>query len=256
MIKDIQILIKHGIQYVPDIRTAAVSPWFRGRPILRKGLDLAQKIELEVLCPTSAIQAEPFSLDMGRCVFCRECEFASGGAIQFTPDYRISANRRQDLVVQEGEEQERRLDESSVRPEIRRLFAGALKLRQVSAAGDNSCEMELNAAGNVNFDMGRYGIQFVASPRHADGLVLTGPVSENMARALQITWDAIPEPRILVVAGTDAISGGLFVGSEAVSRQFFDFAQVDLWVPGNPCHPLTLVNGLLDLTRGTNYRGR
>ena len=107
--------------------------------------------------------------------------------------------------------------------------------------------MELNAAGNVNFDMGRFGIEFVASPRHADGVVVTGPISENMAEALQISYDAVPEPRILVLAGADAISGGVFRSSAALRRDFTDKNPVDLFIPGNPPHPLTFIHGILDM---------
>jgi Ni,Fe-hydrogenase III small subunit len=124
-----------------------------------------------------------------------------------------------------------------------------LKLRQVSAAGDNSCELELNACGNVNFDMGRFGIEFVASPRHADGIVITGPISINMARPLELTYEAVPDPKIIVLAGTDAISGGIFEGSSALDRSFLDKHGIDLYVPGNPIHPLTFINGILELTR-------
>ncbi len=127
------------------------------------------------------------------------------------------------------------------------MFRGALKLRQVSAGGDNSSEMELAATMNVNFDFGRYGIEFVASPRHADGIVITGPVSENMAEALQICYDAVPEPKIIILAGTDAISGGIFDGYPALNRQFIDNHHIDLYVPGNPVHPLTFINGVMDL---------
>jgi Ni,Fe-hydrogenase III small subunit len=134
-----------------------------------------------------------------------------------------------------------------VRKDIRRLFGSSLKLRQVSAAGDNSTELELNASGNVNFDMGRYGIEFVASPRHADGIVITGPVSRNMAEPLQITYDATPSPKIIILAGTDAISGGIFEGSPAIDRKFIENNHIDLYVPGNPVHPLTFINGVLDL---------
>jgi Ni,Fe-hydrogenase III small subunit len=107
--------------------------------------------------------------------------------------------------------------------------------------------MELAATGNVNFDMGRYGIEFVASPRHADGIVITGPISENMAEALEITYKAIPSPKIIILAGTDAISGGVFEGSPALDRKFIEQNHIDLYVPGNPVHPLTFINGVLDL---------
>jgi Ni,Fe-hydrogenase III small subunit len=107
--------------------------------------------------------------------------------------------------------------------------------------------MELAATGNVNFDFGRFGIEFVASPRHADGIVITGPVSENMAEALEITYKAIPSPKIIILAGTDAISGGIFDGSPALDRRFIEQNHIDLYVPGNPVHPLTYINGVMDL---------
>jgi Ni,Fe-hydrogenase III small subunit len=127
------------------------------------------------------------------------------------------------------------------------MFGGSLKLRQISAGGDNSCEAELNAAGNVNFDMGRFGIEFVASPRHADGIVITGPISENMAEPVQICYDATPNPKIIILAGTDAISGGIFLESKAINRSFLEKYPIDLYIPGNPVHPLTFINGVLGL---------
>ncbi|MGB3079481.1 MAG: hypothetical protein WBB31_10430, partial [Saprospiraceae bacterium] len=149
----------------------------------------------------------------------------------------------------EGEYNNIILNPDLIREEIAKYFSGSLKLRQVSAGGDNSCELELNACGNVNFDMGRYGIEFVASPRHADGIVITGPITENMAEPLQICYDAIPHPKIIILAGTDAISGGIFAGSPALNRSFLDNHKIDLYVPGNPIHPLTFINGVLDLIR-------
>lgn len=136
-----------------------------------------------------------------------------------------------------------------MRREVHRLLGRSLKLRQVSAAGDNSAEWELNAANNVQFDMSRFGIEFVASPRHADGVVITGPISENMAEPLQICYEAVPEPKIVVLAGTDAISGGIYAGSPALNRNFTERYTPDLYIAGNPPHPLTVINGLLDLTR-------
>jgi len=127
-----------------------------------------------------------------------------------------------------------------------KIFGRSLKLRQVSAGGCNGCEFELNACGNVNFDMGRFGIEFVSSPRHADGIVITGPVTIPMAVALEDTYLAIPDPKIVVAVGACAISGGIFAGAPAINREFFDKYRVDLYVPGCPVHPLTFINGLLD----------
>ena len=106
--------------------------------------------------------------------------------------------------------------------------------------------MELNACSNANFDMGRYGIEFVASPRHADGIVVTGPVTKNMAKALEDTFFACPAPRILIVVGACAISGGIYQDSEELDRTFFDRHTPDLYIPGCPAHPLTIINGILE----------
>lgn len=135
-----------------------------------------------------------------------------------------------------------------VNREIKRMFGRSLKLRQVSAGGCNACEMELNACSNVNFDMERFGIEFTASPRHADGIVITGPVSENMAAALEDTYLSTPEPRLMILAGACAISGGVFAGSPALDRAFLKGRKVDLFVPGCPPHPLTFINALLGLS--------
>ena len=183
---------------------------------------------------------------MVKCTFCGECAIAFPDKIHFTNDFKIATNDPDNLIVRSGNH-EVKLNPVMIRKEIQKLFSGSLKLRQVSAAGDNSCEMELNAAGNVNFDMGRFGIEFVASPRHADGIVITGPISENMAAALQICYDAIPAPKIIILVGTDAISGGIFAGSPALNRSFLEKYHIDLYIPGNPAHPLTFINGVLSL---------
>jgi len=199
------------------------------------------------ICPTNAITPDPLTIDLGKCVFCGECSRLFPGKIRFTTDFRLSSNNRNDLIITEGSVEPLRPDPALIRKEIRSCFKDSLKLRQVSAAGDNSTELELNACGNVNFDMGRYGIEFVASPRHADGIVITGPISKNMAEPLQMTYDATPSPKIIVLAGTDAISGGIFEGSPALDRRFIEQNHIDLYVPGNPVHPLTFINGIIDL---------
>lgn len=230
-----------------DLRRQPVAERFRGRPLIAGDLAPGEIVKVSAFCPLSAIDPKTGSIDLGRCSFCNECALACPGRITFTNDYRIASNRREALIVKPGEASAVRLDVNHIRSEIRKTFRGSLKLRQVSAGGDNSCEMELNAAGNVNFDMGRYGIEFVASPRHADGIVITGPVTENMAEALSICYEATPEPKIIILAGTDAISGGIFTGSPALDRHFIEEHHIDLYVPGNPIHPLTFINGVMDL---------
>ena len=247
MFDNIKIVYHQGKQFIPDTAAAKVPGIFRGRPVISS--EKVNEAELLELCPVDAISADPVNIDLGKCTFCGECAKKFPNKIQFTTDYKISTNVRERLIVKEGDDKPVEVDPETVRKEIRRIFGSSLKLRQVSAAGDNSCEMELNAANNVQFDMSRYGIEFVASPRHADGIVITGPISENMAEPLQICYDATPEPKIVVLVGTDAISGGIHSGSNALDRSFLEKYPIDLYIPGNPAHPLTIINGLLDLTR-------
>jgi len=246
MFSEIKILLRQGRQFIPDPTRAEVPGIFRGRPVITSTEDTHSLVSL---CPTGAISADPLRIDLGKCTFCGECQFAFPHSVRFTKDYKMAANMRDDLVIPEGRDEPIVLRPDMVRKEIRKYLGRSLKLRQVSAGGDNSCEWELNAAENVNFDMGRYGIEFVASPRHADGIVITGPITRNMAGPLQLCYDAIPDPKIIILAGTDAISGGIFEGSAAIDRSFLETHRVDLFVPGNPVHPLTFINGVLSLIR-------
>jgi Ni,Fe-hydrogenase III small subunit len=242
-----KILHRHGRQYVKDPAKTEIPGLFRGRPVISNEITPAEELVAVKICPTGAILDSPFRLDLGKCEFCAECQFATSGKIRFTNDHRIATNVRENLVIHKGEDKPIFFDPSQVRNEIKTLFRHALKFRQVSAAGDNSTEMELNACGNVNFDMGRYGIEFVASPRHSDGIVITGPVSANMAKALEITWEAVPAPKVIILAGTAAISGGIIAGSDIIDRTFIESTKPDLFVPGNPPHPLTFISGVLRL---------
>lgn len=247
LISELDILKRLGRQFIPDVAKPQVPGPFKGRPEI--SLEKVDENALASLCPTGAIGKSPVSIDMGKCVMCGECAFRFPGKVKFTTDYKIATNVRERLIVREGEVSPITLDESKIRKEIRSLFGRSLKLREVSAAGANADEAELNASGNPNFDMGRFGIEFLASPRHTDGVVITGPISHNMARPLQICYDAIPFPKIVILVGTDAISGGIFSGSGALDRTFIDKYPVDLFVPGNPPHPLTFVNGVLQMIR-------
>ncbi len=247
MFNSVKILFHQGKQYIPNPTSVEVPGIFRGRPVI-SSVEV-DELKLKKLCPTHAIGVNPVSIDLGKCTFCGECAMQFPDKIKFTKDYKLSTNERSGLVIQEGEDIPIAVNPGTVRNEIHRLFGRSLKLRQISAGGDNSCEMELGAANNVQFDMSRYGIDFVASPRHADGIVITGPITQNMAQALQICYDAVPEPKIIVLVGTDAISGGIFAESPALDRSFLEQYPIDLYIAGNPAHPLTIINGLLDLTR-------
>ena len=245
MLKTLRILYHQGKQYIPDLTKVKVPGIFRGRPEITS--EQVDEKALAEICPTNAISIDPVSIDLGKCTFCGECARLFPGKIHFTTDYKLASNDRSKLIIAEDVTSGIILNPDLIRKEIQKLFHGSLKLRQVSAGGDNSTELELNACGNVNFDMGRYGIEFVASPRHADGIVITGPITKNMAEPLEITYKATPSPKIIILAGTDAISGGIFEGSPALDRRFLEKNNIDLYVPGNPVHPLTFINGVMDL---------
>ncbi len=250
ILPEIEILNRLGKQYIPDVTAPKVPGPFKGRPEI--STEPVDEDALATLCPTGAIGKAPVSIDMGKCVMCGECSFAFPNKIKFTTDYKIATNIRERLIIQEGDTSPIQIDETKIRAEIRSLFGRSLKLREISAAGSNADEAELNACGNPNFDMGRFGIEFLASPRHCDGIVITGPISENMADPLRICYEAVPSPKLIILVGTDAISGGIFAGSKALNRTFLDDHPVDLYVPGNPPHPLTFVNGVLELIRKRN----
>jgi Ni,Fe-hydrogenase III small subunit len=183
-------------------------------------------------------------VDVGACLFAPEEAAACGnGALSFTQDHRMATRTRSELVSPDGEvELATQLD-----ARMRRLFGRSLRLRSVAAGSCNGCEAELVALGNVVFDLARFGVQFVASPRHADGLVITGAVSANMRSALFQTWEATPAPRLVIAVGACAINGGPFRGSPEVSDGVPDGLPVDLWIPGCPPHPLTILDGVLRL---------
>ncbi|MEI6765919.1 MAG: NADH:ubiquinone oxidoreductase [Bacteroidota bacterium] len=244
-------IVKHqGRQYIPDPASVKLPATHPGKPVLNATACQINCSACNDICPAHAIGLTPLSLDLGKCVFCSECEeLCPEKKIHFTPDFKICSNHDDGLIVVEGPERQIVLNPDIIRNEIKRTFGSSLKLRLVSAGSCNGCELELNACGNVNFDMGRYGIEFLASPRHCDGIVVTGPIVENSVKALELTWEAIPQPKILILAGACAVSGGMFADSPAVDRSFLATHKPDLLIPGCPPHPLTIISGILALTR-------
>jgi Ni,Fe-hydrogenase III small subunit/formate hydrogenlyase subunit 6/NADH:ubiquinone oxidoreductase subunit I len=239
--------LKQGRRTLSYPREAPALPErFRGLPVLEPAHCRTGCRECAEACPTDAIAArgDGLSLDLGRCLFCTECtEACPEGAIRLSQDYRLAVRGRDDLVLNGRPlELARALDEK-----CRRLFGRSLKLRQVSAGGCNACEADVNVLNTVVFDLGRFGIQFVASPRHADGLLITGPVTENMRLALKKTYDAVPPPRVVIAVGACAISGGPFAENPEVHNGADAVVPVDLYIPGCPPHPLTILDGLLRL---------
>ncbi len=219
---------------------------FRGLPAIDQAKCRTGCQQCIEACPTDALAADAqgVRLDLGRCLFCTECRDACpDGAIEFTREYRLAQRVRDDLVVADQPwKRAQALDAES-----RRLFGRSLKLRQVSAGGCNGCESDVNVLNTVVFDLGRFGIQFVASPRHADGLLITGPVTHNMRQALQKTYEAVPAPKLVIAVGACAISGGPYRDHAEVHNGADSVVPVDLYIPGCPPHPLTILDGLLRL---------
>jgi Ni,Fe-hydrogenase III small subunit/Pyruvate/2-oxoacid:ferredoxin oxidoreductase delta subunit len=218
---------------------------FRGRPAVDAAKCVPDCRKCADACPTDAIHVNgAVRIDLGRCLFCTECvQACPAGAIQYTQDYRLAARRREDLWQ---DAQAVKLA-GALEEKTRRLFQRSLKLRQVSAGGCNACESDVNVLNTLVFDLGRFGIQFVASPRHADGLLITGPVTENMKLALEKTYAAVPAPKIVIAVGACAISGGPYVDHTEQHNGADHVVPVDLYVPGCPPHPYTILDGLLRL---------
>ncbi len=237
-------------QFIPDIKNAKIKEQFRGLPVLDDSC-LDNGIDVNKICPTGALKINPLSIDMGLCTLCGRCiNKCTKGAIKFSNYYKLAADNRDKLIVTKEitpEIYHKRAIE--VRKEIYSIFNRSIKFRQVSAGGCNGCEMELNACSNANFDMGRYGIDFVASPRHADGIVITGPITKNMAYALEDCYKSTPDPKVVILCGVCAISGGIFKDSKELNREFLDKYKIDLYIPGCPVHPLTFINAILDFIR-------
>lgn len=237
----------HRTMAYPDA-PQPLPPRFRGLPMLdvsRCGDGCRACAEA---CPYDAISSSgTLSLDMGKCIFCADCVAACpNDAITFSTDARLSSRIREGLMVTAGEQYH---PARSLEGELLRLFGRSLKLREVSAGGCNACEADTNVLSTIGWDLGRFGIQFVASPRHADGMFVTGPVSENMRLALLDTYAAIPEPKLVIVAGACAINGGPFKDHAEVQNGADSLVPVDLFIPGCPPSPLTILDGLLRLVK-------
>ena len=197
-------------------------------------------------CPTRAITVadtgaeERVVLDLGRCIACGGCTaVCPTGTLAPDRGTRMAVTAREDLVL--------RAPRAEAPPELHppaRPFRRSLHVREVST-GDSSADLEVAAANNSTFDASRFGIHFVASPRHADALLVTGPVPLAMQEPLRRCYDAMAEPRLVIAAGAAAISGGIYAGGYASANGVDRVLPVSVYVPGNPPHPWYLLHALL-----------
>lgn len=215
---------------------------FRGLPQINADCDAAIVRQCAECCPQEAILVEEKKIDLGRCTFCGQCSQVGEGAfVRFSTKFEMGAASRQDLITDGS------LPDLAAhsKAHFKKLFGRSLQLRQVSAGGCNACEADVNVLNTPFFDLSRFGIDFVASPRHADGIHVTGPITRNMKTALLETYAAIPAPKVVIASGCCAISGGPFYGSEEIVGDLTTLLPVDLFIPGCPPHPMTTLHALL-----------
>jgi Ni,Fe-hydrogenase III small subunit/formate hydrogenlyase subunit 6/NADH:ubiquinone oxidoreductase subunit I len=256
-----------GIATAPYPRTAAViSGEFRGRPEFDFKAWQDARPAADV-CPTGAISIcqegaeRRVTIDYGKCIFCGQCAEVSDGAVRVTGEFELATKDRRRLVFTaeyalraDGTQQQlenltadssRDMTGVDVSQAIRKVLGRSLAIREVDAGSCNGCELEIIALNNPVHDIERLGIHFVASPRHADMLLVTGPVTRNMELALRKTYAAAPDPKVVVAVGACGISGGIFGSNYASLGGVDEVIPVDVYVPGCPPRPQALLHGIL-----------
>lgn len=215
---------------------------YRGVPVINSKCPEKIVEECANICPQDAIDVENKSIDLKRCVFCGECERVSNGEfVKFSQDFEMGSTDEKDLII-DKENKKMEIESSKY---FKKIFGGSLQLRVISAGGCNSCEADINVLNTPVYDLSRFGIQFAASPRHADGLLIVGPVTKNMEYALKMAYEAVPNPKVVIASGACALSGGVFRDNDEQLNGVSDLLKVDLFVPGCPPHPMTLLYALV-----------
>ena len=236
--------------HYPD-RSDSLAPAFRGRPTIDQARCHDGACDAAVaICPTQALQSTPqgLRLDLGRCIQCGLCAEVCPQAIRMTPDFELAVRRQCDLVLNVDQSP----DEEQVVPVARQALAQRVKdlrrsvhIRHVDAGSDGAVEQEIYALTNPFYDIHRLGLFFTPAPRHADVLLVTGAMTRAMAGPLRETYAAMTQPKLVVAAGTAACSGGIYRGSYAVLDGVAAVLPVDVFIPGTPPSPLSLIYGLL-----------
>jgi Ni,Fe-hydrogenase III small subunit/ferredoxin-like protein FixX len=228
--------------------------------IVEDHLTLAIAQKLVEVCPTSALGVEEHEgrrclrLSYGQCIGCGRCTEVGQGAVAVAKNFgRCGVTKEQTVrlwdVDRRAEVTPVAPNPQEVRGQIHSLLQKALNVRQLDAGSCNGCEAEITALTNPYYDLERFGIHFVASPKHADMLLVTGPVTRNMADAVKATYDAVPAPKLVVAVGACGCSGGIFTGSHAIIGAVDAVIPVDGFIPGCPPTPAMLVTGILEVLR-------
>ena len=235
---------------------ASVPERFRGAPGFRPGAAF-DALPPPSVCPTGAISGGPgaarHSIDLARCLFCGRCaEGEAGGTIELGRKVELASRRRAGLVVEVERGADGRVvplppppPAAEVAEHVRRTLGRSLHLRHLDAGSCNACDWELTALLNPVYDVRRLGVDFVASPRHADGVIVTGPVTRNLETAVRRTWEAVPEPRVVIAVGACASSGGIAGRSYASAGGAGEVLPVDVFIPGCPPRPEAIIYGIL-----------
>ncbi len=220
-------------------------------PALARGA-AASPGELEALCPTGAIAAGPngaVRVDQGACILCGRCVAARPDVFAWSAGATgpgAAALTREQLVVPDAPETDEAVAAARARlAERTAALRRSVHVRHVDAGSDGSEEWEIQALLGPVYDIHRLGVFFTASPRHADVLLVTGAGARGMAGPLRATYDAMPDPKIVIAAGTDAVSGGLLARSEATTAGIAATVPVDVWLAGSPPAPFGILNALL-----------
>jgi len=219
-----------------------------------------KKDQLEDVCLVKAIQVENddgksrISIDNGKCFLCGRCNEIYPDIFEFKNDFKDAARVKHELIESFNADGERRINlvdsgdyeqvGLALKERIYHLFGKSLAIREVDAGSCNGCEIEITALNNPIYDIERFGIKFVSSPRHADVLLVTGPVTRNMKIALEKTFEATPDPKIVIAVGACACSGGIFGNNYATSGGVDNVIPVDVYIPGCPPKPEALIYGI------------
>lgn len=262
MIRIVKKFIQHGVVTVDYPQKPITSSFITGKP----EVDMNRCDQCNVCvkkCPTAAIHMEKQSsssksgglyFNLDECIFCSLCaDICPQKAIQMTSQFELAAKSRNELRKNAVVIEDRSMPSTDyeiigqiLKKNIKKTFGRSLNIREVDAGSCNGCDNEINALNGPYNDIERFGVQFVASPRHADMLLVTGPASRNMELALIKTYNATPEPKMVVAVGACACSGGIFKDSYATRNGIDCIVPVNVYIPGCPPRPQAIIFGILN----------